>query len=66
MSYSSRHAGSEDTDFDKRLDALKKGKGATPYGKSRQDKAPQQSAGAQPQGKKKQGKLSSSLVSHMV
>ncbi|DBB18135.1 TPA: hypothetical protein ACH3X3_003111 [Trebouxia sp. C0006] len=50
-----RMAGSDDTDFDKRLDALKKGKGATPYGKSRQDKAPQQSAGTQPQGKKKQG-----------
>jgi hypothetical protein len=66
LSNSSRHAGSEDTDFDKRLDALKKGKGATPYGKSRQDKAPQQSASAQPQGKKKQGKPSAFFVCHMM
>lgn len=49
------YVGSDDADFDKRLDALKKGKGATAYGKSRQDKQPQQSPGAQPKGKKKQG-----------
>ena len=49
------HVGSDDADFDKRLDALKKGKGATAYGKSRQDKQPQQSPGSQPKGKKKQG-----------
>ena len=55
-------AGSDDSDFDKRLDALKKGKGATPYGKSRQDKATQQSPGAQSQAKKKPGKLPKTYV----
>lgn len=35
-------AGSDDTDFDKRLDALKKGKGPQGYTKRRQEKATQQ------------------------
>lgn len=35
-------AGSDDTDFDKRLDALKKGKGAQGYTKRRQEKSTQQ------------------------
>lgn len=35
-------AGSDDTDFDKRLDALKKGKGAQGYTKRRQEKSVQQ------------------------
>ena len=45
-------AGSDDTDFDKRLDALKKGKGAQGYTKRRQEKSAQPGPGSKPSAKK--------------
>lgn len=50
----SRHffAGSDDVDFDKRLDALKKGKGAQRNTKRRQEKAAQKGSESKPSAKK--------------
>ena len=52
-------AGSDDADFDKRLDALKKGKGAQGYTKRRQEKAAQKGSDSKPSAKK--GKMILSL-----
>ncbi|KAL3140868.1 hypothetical protein ABBQ32_005405 [Trebouxia sp. C0010 RCD-2024] len=47
-----RAAGSDDVDFDKRLDALKKGKGAQRNTKRRQEKAAQKGSESKPSAKK--------------